>query len=92
MTLRRDWNRIGHLAHAEQPAKPKGRRGPKPYPIDPDAVAEALADLDARASAPKPIPTGGGSTLPAIGRCHDCNRTVSGERRYCGPCLAKHRL
>lgn len=28
--------------------------------------------------------------LPVTGRCYDCNRRVSGERRYCGPCLNKH--
>lgn len=30
-----------------------------------------------------------GSRLPATGRCHTCDRAVSGERRYCGPCAAK---
>lgn len=28
--------------------------------------------------------------LPVTGHCHDCGRPVSGERRYCGPCLARH--
>lgn len=31
-----------------------------------------------------------GTTLPPKGECYDCGRIISGERRYCGPCLAKH--
>ena len=47
-----------------------------PLQVDPDL----LADLR------RPERTG----LPVTGKCYDCGRKVSGERRYCGPCLAGH--
>ena len=63
---------------AETPAKvPKPRRE-----IDPELLAKALAvdpALDERR---------GSNALPATGRCHTCDRAISGERRYCGRCLA----
>lgn len=27
---------------------------------------------------------------PVTGKCYDCGQAVTGERRFCGPCLAKH--
>lgn len=56
------------------------RRKPQPrYPVDWALVAQLDAE-GIRAKVP-----------PATGRCHDCTRKVSGERRYCGPCLNRHR-
>lgn len=31
-----------------------------------------------------------GNQLKPNGQCHDCGKTVTGERKFCGPCLAKH--
>lgn len=31
----------------------------------------------------------GSNHLPSTGRCHACKRAITGERRYCGPCLAR---
>lgn len=31
-----------------------------------------------------------GLRLPPNGSCYDCGRLVSGERRFCGPCLTGH--
>lgn len=70
-----------------RPVKPvKERRRPE---IDADALAAALADLDAKASQPRPVVTGGANVLPAVGRCHECDKPVTGERRYCGRCMSR---
>lgn len=34
--------------------------------------------------------SGRASTLKPKGTCYDCGRRLSGERKFCGPCLAKH--
>lgn len=31
-----------------------------------------------------------GTALSPTGRCHDCGKAVTGERRFCGLCLASH--
>lgn len=31
-----------------------------------------------------------GTKLSPKGTCYDCGRPVTGERRFCGGCLAKH--
>lgn len=54
-------------------------RAPK---IDPELVAEAFADADLR--------TAEANRLPVTGRCHDCDRPIAIDRRFCGPCLTKH--
>lgn len=73
----------GRRVKGERPAKPEKPR--KPVEIDREALAEVL-------STPAPEPpreTRGANHLPATGLCHQCDRPVSGERRFCGPCLAK---
>lgn len=30
-----------------------------------------------------------GDQRPPTGRCYDCRRRVTGERRFCGPCAVK---
>lgn len=83
-------------ARASTPFGPTERMKPvrrrKPVQIDADALAAVKADLDAQQAAleaPKPVEaTKRGQTV--TGCCHDCGRAVSGERRYCGTCLAKH--
>lgn len=69
-------------------SEPK-RRGRKRLPIDWDAVAEVLAKPVVVAERPQ---VKGGNTLPATGHCHECDRPVTGERRFCGRCLSKRRL
>jgi hypothetical protein len=75
----------GTRVNSDRPAKPA--KPPKVVEIDADALAAAKADLDAKAAEPSRLKTG--NDLPATGRCHTCDRAVSGERRYCGPCLAR---
>lgn len=76
--------------------KPKSKAKkprPKSRVIDLAAVAAAKADLD-RAAQEGTVPrlVGlGTNTLPATGRCHECDRPVSGERRFCGRCMAKRK-
>lgn len=60
----------------------RSRRAPEPRPDSGIAY-----DQDLLAALREP---GRGNHLPAVGACYDCGREVSGERRYCGPCLAKH--
>lgn len=39
---------------------------------------------------PVVLPTPHGERfLPATGRCHECDKPITGERRYCGRCLAR---
>lgn len=74
---------------------------PKPAPkyvIDQDALAEAKADLD-RAAVQLAVRSGdplAGRRVSrkrkgrkATGRCLDCDRRVSGQREFCGPCAAR---
>lgn len=82
-------------------AKTPAKRGRKSAPIDWDAVADVLAKpvpMPPPSTAPAPAkvtPTsrpcddGDGRLLPVDGVCHECGRAVSGERRFCGPCLAR---
>lgn len=81
---------------AKPAPKPRPRRG-----IDPDALAETLARFEAerleaeaaeRRKAAERDAAGDQLAEPerlANGTCHTCGRQVTGERRYCGPCLAK---
>lgn len=50
----------------------------------PEGAVLGLAELP-----PVLLPGGGTNHLPVTGACHECNRPVSGERRFCGPCLAR---
>lgn len=71
--------------------KPVRRR--KPVQVDEEALAAVKADLNARAEALErgsALVESRGTKLPATGACHDCGKGVSGERRFCGTCLAKH--
>ena len=63
--------------------KTKGARKPKRYVIDTKALAEALA------APAEPLLETGRNPLPVTGHCHTCDRAVSGERRFCGRCMAK---
>lgn len=79
--------KVGQKAKGIRPAKPEPGRRKTAKVIDQDALAAAKAELDAQAAQPRPIKTG--NDLPATGHCHTCDRPISGERRYCGPCLAR---
>lgn len=37
-----------------------------------------------------PVTVRDGNTLRPKGRCYECDRPVSGERKFCGACLALH--
>ena len=77
----------GQKVGAERPAtQPKPRRE---VAIDTDALAAAKAELNERAAGRLPVVTTGSNVLPATGACHGCERPVSGERRFCGPCMAR---
>lgn len=71
--------------------KPKRRKSI----IDRDAMAEALAKMDEQAAKlaetrKMPPGAGGNTTLLPIGICHECGKSVTGQRRFCGSCLSKH--
>lgn len=69
-----------HVVAPYVPPKAKTKaRSPKRGTIDREAVDAVLK------SGPAPR---GNNRLPVTGRCHSCDRVISGERRYCGPCLA----
>ncbi|UQS95163.1 nucleic acid-binding protein [Pseudanabaena phage Pam4] len=55
-------------------------RGPV---LDPETVAALIASQVA-----DPVALDG-SSRPATGRCYSCDRPVTGERRFCGPCAAE---
>lgn len=79
----------GQKVGSERPAaQPKPRRE---VAIDTDALAAAKAKLTEQAAGRVPIVAGGSNRLPATGECHECERPVSGERRFCGPCMSKRR-
>lgn len=95
-----------HLADApDTPEKPRRildvrkKAAPKPPKpprkvIDQDALTaanEALAQLAVAVIEKRPI-AGGNNTLPATGRCHECDRAISGERRFCGRCMSKRNV
>lgn len=76
----------------EPVAPPRTKPGPK-YVVDPELLQQAVRRLNADALMPAAghkVIGRGTNTLPATGACHDCGRAVSGERRFCGPCVAKH--
>lgn len=89
---------LDHLASvADEPEKPrrildvrrpKAKPAPKPkkvVTIDTEALAAVLVAVPEL-----PPNTGyGTNTLPATGRCHTCDRAISGERRFCGRCMSK---
>lgn len=79
--------KTGQRAKEIRPTKPEPASRKTSKVIDQDALAAAKADLDAHAAEPARITTG--NTLPATGHCHSCDRAISGERRFCGPCLAR---
>lgn len=59
---------------------------PKPPAVPAEIIAAAL---DPKALATSVInSTSRGTRLSPTGHCHTCDRPVSGERRYCGPCAA----
>lgn len=64
-------------------AAPKPERAPSKV-IDREAVAAVLA-VDAGPSSARR----GSNVLEATGHCHTCDRRISGERRFCGPCAAR---
>lgn len=73
--------------------KPKPERRANAAVIDMAALVAAKAELDesaARGSVPRYVGHGT-NTRPATGRCHECERPVSGERRFCGRCMAKRK-
>lgn len=71
-----------------------------------DARASAVAEAAAEVTDPEPTTTPKprrrvagpydltlpGNQLPAIGRCHVCDKPVTGERRFCGRCITKRKL
>lgn len=79
---------------------PRGtKRKPAPPPKRPKTVIdeEALAAIKIRfeeerveAEKQRARTTGGGRVLTATGHCHDCGKAITGERRFCGRCLAAH--
>lgn len=82
-------NGTGVKVKGLRPVKPtRERRRPE---IDADALAATLAELDEKASQRNPVISGGSNVLPATGSCHECERPVSGERRFCGRCMSKRR-
>lgn len=70
----------GTRVRGDRKAKPERER-PAPE-IDREAMSRVLAEP------PSLIEHRGPQGLEATGRCHTCERPVSGERRYCGRCLA----
>lgn len=70
------------------------KRGPVDYrraPRTPEpSRAPLVVDLDLLEALRSPAPDRAGTRLPPTGSCYDCGRAVSGERRFCGPCLARH--
>ena len=79
--------RTGRVAKA-----PKGSRKSKPEirPDFLDAMREQFEAERLAAEQGKPVLTDSGLSLSPNGACHDCGRAVAGERRFCGPCFAKH--
>lgn len=65
-------------------AAPKPKKAPKVVEIDREAMASVLA-----VKAEPRVEVRGSNTLPATGRCHTCDRQISGERRFCGRCAAR---
>ncbi len=68
----------------------------QPASVDPAVLASALAEAErramelaeARAAARLRPPTKARERKVVTGRCHTCDRPITGERIYCGPCLA----
>lgn len=56
-------------------------------PLDPKMPRDLARRLAHEAAVTLPR---NGTRLSPTGRCHDCDRPVSGERRFCGPCLTEH--
>lgn len=78
--------RRGRKVFDERPAKPP--RAKRTATIDEEALAQAKRELAAIADHPEVLGRGS-NVLPATGLCHTCERPISGERRFCGPCLAR---
>lgn len=57
--------------------------------LDAATRAQVEADLRAQVEGAKPATP---NRVKATGRCHTCDKAVSGERRYCGKCLAKRKV
>ena len=86
MVQRIESTQRGKRAKARPPKQPK-------TVIDRDALALVKAGFEAErvaAEVERRRKVSDGRTLPVTGRCHDCDRPVSGERRFCGRCLASH--
>lgn len=86
--------RILDVRHPKPKPEPKAPRSI----IDRDALDAALAEMDAKSGPmtlladrrPERKTTSGQYVRTTVtGRCHECDRPVSGERRFCGPCLAR---
>lgn len=72
-------------------AKPAKKAAPKPKKtvvIDREALAETNVILAELAAHPERVTGIGTNTLPATGHCHKCDKAISGERRFCGRCMA----
>lgn len=57
---------------------------------DPETLAEATRMLTERLKRPL-AEVDDVRRLPPTGRCHGCDRPVTGERRLCGSCAARRR-
>lgn len=89
-----------HLASvADEPEKPRkilDVRKVKAKP-EPKAKRQVLIDTVALAAVlAAPVDLSGDHgygtcTLPATGRCHECDKPISGDRKFCGRCMSRRR-
>jgi hypothetical protein len=84
------WKRIGSGTKGAR--KPRATAKLEKPPIDRAKMLEALVEFDeafAAKEAARRLDRPLGAPGMVDGHCHDCDRKVSGERLYCGPCLTK---
>lgn len=86
-----DLGRVRKVTGLRPKARPRPKREKKAVVVSIAALSAAKAELDEAAAVGQvPKYVGRGTNIrPATGRCHECDKPVSGERRFCGRCMAR---
>lgn len=91
--LRQHTDLFGHRCYNRSTGEPTGIETPavvipeRPTP-PPPAPRQESQQPRRRGKPYRQAGPGDGRIRQVTGYCHECGRPVSGERRYCGPCLA----
>ncbi len=84
----------GTMAQRRKPKPPGARelaRAERIAAVPSRAELAAILDdyLPVRVAMAAPPAAGDGNVLPATGFCHDCDKPVGPDRRFCGSCTVK---